>query len=193
MVQIDEVLISLDVFAKRFICDLPKCKGECCVEGESGAPLEDEETDIMEQVYPIVKADLSEKAIAEIEKTGTWEVDADGDKVTPIIQGKECVYTFFDEEGVCKCAIEKAWSEGKTAFRKPVSCQLYPIRMKKYNDFEAMNYDVWPICHVARELGSKVGMPVFRFLKEPIIRRFGEEFYKEMEGAEEELKRQGVL
>ena len=110
MVQIDDKIIHLDVFKEHFLCDLPKCLGSCCVEGESGAPLEEEETEILNRIYPKIKHLLSPEAVEIIEKNGTWETDSDGDKVTPIIHGRECVYTYFDGEGVCKCAIEKAYN-----------------------------------------------------------------------------------
>lgn len=193
MIQIDDKIISLETFTKRFVCNLEKCKGECCIEGESGAPLEEEETKIIEEIYTVIKPYLSEKAIKEIEEQGKWIVDSDGDKVTPIINGKECVYTYFDEKGICKCAIEKAHMEGLTDFKKPVSCHLYPIRITKYSDFEGLNYHTWPICYPAREFGAQLGVPVYKFLKEPIIRKFGEAFYNEMESVEKELKNQGMI
>jgi len=191
MVQIDDKLISLDIFERHFICDLPKCMGACCVEGESGAPLEDEETVILESILPKVKPLLSQKALEEIDRKGAWEVDMDGDKVTPIINGKECVYAYFDDKGVCKCSIEKLYNEGLIDFKKPISCHLYPIRATKYKDFEALNYHQWPICEAAKVLGNEVGMPIFRFLKEAIIRKYGQTFYDEMEQADKILKEQG--
>jgi hypothetical protein len=181
MVRIDDKIISLDLFQKHFLCDLPKCLGSCCVEGESGAPLEDNETAVLDEVYPAIKHLISAEAVEIIDRNGTWETDADGDKVTPIIHGRECVYTYFDGDGVCKCAIEAAHDEGLLDFKKPVSCHLYPIRIDKYKNHEAVNYHVWPVCNPARELGKQIGMPVFRFLKEPIIRKYGELFYTEME------------
>lgn len=190
MVQIDDKLISLDVFEKRFVCDLSKCHGECCVEGESGAPLEDDETGILEELYLQLKPHLSNQAVELIEKEGTWVVDADGDKVTPIINGRECVYTYFDEDGTCKCAIEKLHKQGITDFKKPISCHLYPIRVDNYPTFEALNYHVWPICNAARELGGQLGVPIYKFLKEPIIRKYGERFYAEMEDVEKTLREQ---
>lgn len=191
MVQIDDKIISLDLFERHFICDLPRCLGACCVEGESGAPLEDAETEILDTIFPVIKPMLSNQAIQVINKTGTWNIDSDGDKVTPIINGKECVYTYFDENGVCKCTIEKAFNEGLIDFKKPISCHLYPIRVTRYNDFEALNYHQWHVCAPARELGAKAGVALFKFLKEPITRKYGETFYKEMEEAEKLLKEQG--
>jgi len=181
MVQIDDKIISLDIFEKCFVCDLPHCLGSCCVEGESGAPLEDEETAILDEIFPAIRHLLSPEAVEIVDKNGTWEVDPDGDKVTPIIRGRECVYTYFDQDGVCRCAIEKAYNEGLVSFKKPISCHLYPIRVDKYEHYEALNYHVWPVCNPARELGRKLGVPIFRFLKEPIIRKYGERFYEEME------------
>ncbi|NPA36549.1 MAG: DUF3109 family protein [Chlorobi bacterium] len=193
MVQIDDKLISLDVFEKRFVCNLEKCKGECCIEGESGAPLEDDETDIIERLYPLLKPLLSEKANEVIAKEGMWIIDSDGDKVTPIIDGRECVYTYFDEEGICKCAIEKLYLDGKTDFKKPVSCHLYPIRVTKYPSYEALNYHSWHLCAPARELGGALGVPVYQFLKEPIIRRYGKAFYDEMEDVARTLKEKKII
>lgn len=187
MIQIDDKVISIDIFEEHFICDLPKCHGSCCVEGESGAPLEDDEVKILEEIYPIIKSRLPEKSQKIIEERGTWETDSDGDKVTPINNGRECVYVYFDEKKVAKCAIEKANRDGLIDFKKPISCHLYPIRVTKYKDFQALNYHQWPICAPARVLGKEVGLPMFKFLREALIRKFGEAFYDEMEEAEKLL------
>jgi hypothetical protein len=193
MVQIDDKLISLDVFEKRFVCDLGKCHGECCVEGESGAPLDDDEVEIIERLYPLMRPYMSEKAVAEVEKNGAWIIDDDGDKVTPIIEGRECVYTSFEEDGTVMCLIEKLYNEGKTDFKKPISCHLYPIRVTKYPAYEALNYHSWPICAPARELGGILGVPLFRFLKEPIIRKNGKLFYDEMEDVAKTLIEKKII
>lgn len=190
MIQIDDKVISLDIFEKKFICDLHACHGECCVEGESGAPLEDEETAIIEGIYEQVKPYLTEKAIAEIEAQGKWVVDSDGDKVTPIINGAECVYAIRDDKGLWKCAIEQAYYDGKVSFKKPISCHLYPIRVTQYKTFQALNYHEWFVCKPARVLGAKVGKPVFQFLKEPIIRKYGEAFYAELEHVADVLEKE---
>lgn len=187
MIQIDDKVISIDIFEEHFICDIPKCHGSCCVEGESGAPLEDDEVAILEEIYPIIKSRLPKKSQKIIEERGTWEIDPDGDKVTPINNGRECVYVYFDENNAAKCAIEKAHSEGLIDFKKPISCHLYPIRVTKYNDFQALNYHQWPICGPARVLGKEVGLPMFKFLREALIRKFGAAFYDEMEEAEKLL------
>ncbi len=192
MIQIDDKIISLDIFKSHFVCDLPKCLGSCCVEGESGAPLEKSETLVLEKIYPKIKHLLAPEAIEVIEEKGTWEIDFDGDEVTPIINGKECVYTYFDGDGVCKCVIEKAHSEGLIDFKKPVSCHLYPIRTTRYTEFEALNSHEWPICNPARELGAHLGVPLYKFLKEPIIRKYGKAFYHEMEEAAAQIEKDNL-
>lgn len=186
MLQIGRALVSLDVIEKKFICDISKCCGACCVEGDSGAPLEEEEKLIIHEIYPRISKYLTEDSIKEIEKQGTFVVDADGDLVTPIINGKECVYTIFDK-GVAMCAIEKAFHDGVVDFLKPVSCQLYPIRITKYEEFDAVNYNKWSICKAARELGFREGTPVYKFLKEPLIRKYGQDWYQELEYAAEHI------
>lgn len=190
MIQIDDKVISFDVFRKKYICDLSKCCGECCVEGDSGAPLDDEETTILDEIYPIVEPYLPSESVAEIARQGKWVVDRDGDKVTPIINGRECVYAYHDTDGIWKCAIEKAFLDGKLEWKKPISCHLYPIRVTKYKNFEALNYHEWFVCKPAIELGEQVGTPVYKFLKEPIIRKYGESFYKEMEEVDVALKKE---
>lgn len=189
MIQIDDTIISLDVIDRYFLCDLACCKGECCVEGDSGAPLEPEETTALEKVLPVVWNDLSPEARDVIGKQGVSYVDSDGDMVTSIVNNKDCVFTYYDKDGTCKCAVEKAYREGKTDFYKPVSCHLYPIRLTKYPDFTAVNYHRWKICKAAEILGKKENLPVYKFLKEPLIRKFGEAWYKALEECAEELIR----
>jgi Protein of unknown function (DUF3109). len=186
VLQIGKAIVSLDVIEKKFICDISKCCGACCVEGDSGAPLDEEEKQIIEDIYPDIKEYLTERGIEEIEKQGTTVIDSDGDLVTPIIDGKECVYTIF-ENGNAMCGIEKAFFDGKISYRKPISCQLYPIRIDKYAEFDAVNYNKWDICKPARELGFKNGTPVYKFLKEPLIRKYGEDWYNELEYAAENI------
>lgn len=191
MFQIGDAVVGIDVIEKKFICDLSKCKGSCCVEGDAGAPVLDSEVNIIKQVVPVVWNDLSKDAQEEITKNGPVYTDEDGDVVTSIIDGKDCVFTYYDENGLCKCAIEKAYREGKTDFYKPISCHLYPIRLQKYRDFIAVNYHRWQICDGALALGKKEGVHVYQFLKEPLIRAFGEEWYEELSlVASEYLKQQ---
>lgn len=183
MLQINETIISLDLIEKKFICDLSVCKGICCVEGNAGAPLEKEELPILEELLPLVWEDLSEKAKAVIGKQGVYYYDSDGDAVTSIVNGEDCVFTCYDDSGTCKCAIEKAYREGKTQFYKPISCHLYPVRLHKYDTFTAVNYHRWSVCKAALLLGEKAGKPVYQFLKEPLIRKFGQDWYDQLEYA----------
>ena len=193
MIQIDDKILSLELFANKFICNIAKCHGVCCVEGDSGAPLEEDEGKIIDEIYPKIKHLLSPGAIEVIEEEGTSVIDFDNDLVTPIVNGKECVYTYFDTKGGVHCAIEMAWKQGLVDFRKPISCHLYPIRTRKLSMGEALNYDVWPICKDAIVLGKREGVSVYKFLKEPLIRKYGEAFYAEMEEAEKQLEERGML
>lgn len=183
MVQIDDKLISLDIFEKHFICDLPKCLGACCIEGESGAPLEPDETELIEAAALVVKPMLSDKGRESLDANGAWVVDQDGDRVTPLVNGRECIYTSIDSSGVYKCTFEMAYRDGLTSFIKPISCQLYPIRVTRYNGFEALNYHQWHVCKAAIKNGEREGLPLFRFLKAAIERAYGEAFYIQMEEA----------
>jgi len=172
--------LSDDIFEEQFICDLCKCKGECCVEGESGAPITKEEFREIEGILSEIWDDLSPKAQEVINKQGIAYTDYDSELVTSLVNGKECVFTYFDADGVCKCAIDNAYRQGRISVRKPVSCHLYPIRLTEYRDFTAVNYHRWSICQPAVKLGRKEGVPLYRFLKEPLIRKFGEEWYNEV-------------
>lgn len=188
MIQIDDAIVALDVIEDNFLCDLSACKGECCVEGDSGAPLENDEVKKLEEVLPLVWDDLSPQAQQVIKKYGVAYKDTDGEMVTSIVDGKDCVFTYYDESGICKCTIEKAYKDGKTDFYKPISCHLYPIRLQRYHDFTAVNYHRWQVCKAAVELGNLKGLKIYQFLKEPLIRRFGEAWYNELCIAAEEYK-----
>ena len=180
MFQIGDTIVGVDVIEKSFLCDLKACKGICCVEGDAGAPVLASEVEVMKEIVPIVWNDLSPAAQKEIEANGPVYVDEDDDIVTAIVDGKDCVFTYYDEQGTCKCAIEKAYREGRTDFYKPISCHLYPIRLQKYKEFTAVNYHKWQICEDAVCLGKKEDVRVYQFLKEPLIRAFGEEWYDEL-------------
>ena len=188
MIQIQHTVISEDIFEEKFICDLCKCKGQCCVDGESGAPITKEEYAEINEILPEIWDDLSPKAQELINEQGIAYTDYDGELVTSIIKGEECVFTFFDENGVCKCAIDNAYREGRISVQKPISCHLYPIRLKEYVEFTALNYNRWSICEPAVDLGRKNGVPLYRFLKEPLIRKFGEDWYNEVCEAADLLK-----
>lgn len=181
MLEHQETLVHEDVMKEEFVCNLSKCHGACCVQGNAGAPLEDDELKELEACYPAVKPYLTPKGVATIEKEGLWVLDFEGDQTTPCVDGdKECAYTIF-EAGQAKCGIEKAWLDGKISFRKPISCHLYPIRITKYPEFDLLNYDRWSICSAACTLGAELKVPVYRFLKEALIRKYGESWYEGLE------------
>jgi hypothetical protein len=192
MIQIGKTIISLDIFESHFLCDLATCRGECCIEGDSGAPLTEEEALMIETYYPEFEKYLPERNKLEVEVQGTSIVDKDGDLVTPLFQKMDCVFTFIDEKGITKCAIEKAFLNGEIPFRKPVSCHLFPIRITEYSDFDAVNYQELAICKPGRACGAKNKLPLYKFLKEPLIRKYGEEWYKEVEIAAEYLKNNSI-
>jgi len=189
MLQIDDTIISLELFDESFVCDLEICKGNCCIEGDDGAPLENSEVQILENILPIIWDDLTEKSKEVIRNQGVSYIDDDGEPVTSIVNGAECVFTYTDDSGICKCAIEKAYREGKTDFYKPISCHLYPVRLQHYTDYTAVNYHRWNVCNCARKLGGKLGIPVYKFLKEPLIRKFGVEWFAQLEIADTEFKK----
>ena len=187
MIQIQDTIVSFDILEEYFVCDLSVCKGICCVEGDAGAPVDESEIACLEKVLPAIWDDLSPEAKNIIEKQGLVYRDADGEYVTSIVDGEDCVFTCYDEKGYCRCAIEKAFKEGKTDFCKPISCHLYPVRVVQYNRFRAVNYHCWKICEAAVALGKKQGVKAYQFLKEPLIRKFGEEWYEQLLIAANEL------
>ena len=192
MIEIGDTLVSEDVLEKRFVCDLSACKGACCVEGDSGAPLDEEELPIMEEIYPKVKPYMRAEGIAAVEKQGVYVKDSwDGEMVTPLVNEKECAYVTFDADGTAKCAIEQAHHDGKIDFYKPISCHLYPVRIKKYRNFDAVNYDKWDICSPARACGMKLDVKVYRFLKGPLTKKYGEAWYNELCAVDEALSKRG--
>lgn len=181
MIQIGDKLVSEDLLEKEFVCNLSACKGACCVEGDSGAPLLEEETKALEKIQSEIKSYLRPEGLKAIEEQGSWVVDNDGDLVTPLVENKECAYVIFDEKGTTLCGIEKAWKDGVVDFRKPVSCHLYPIRITEYKSFHAVNYDKWEICSDACALGEELHVPVYRFAREGLVRRYGQKWYDELE------------
>lgn len=180
MISIGDAIVSSEILEEAFVCDLSKCKGACCVGGDAGAPLEEEEASILEDIYEDVKPFLRKEGIESIEKNGKYVLDAQGELETPLVDGKECAYVIF-EEGITKCGIEKAREEGAVNFQKPISCHLYPIRIQKYSSFEAINYERWNICAPACDLGKSLKVPVYKFLEGPLIRKYGKEWYSELE------------
>jgi hypothetical protein len=180
MLQIDNTIISLDVLEKHFVCNLESCKGNCCIDGDSGAPLSDEEIDFLETNYKKIEPYITEPCKKEILENGLYTIDSEGEKVTNLINNKDCIFVVFDGN-IAKCAIEIAYNNKKIDFIKPISCHLYPIRITKYKKFTAVNYHSWDICKPALTYGKQLGVPVFKFLKEPLIRKFGTEWYKQLE------------
>lgn len=193
LVEIGDKLISTQLLERRFVCDLNACKGACCIEGDAGAPLTFDEIDRieadLEEILPFMRPEGREA----VKKTGVFYLDQDNEPVTTLVNGKECAFVYFDEQGITKCSIEKAHTEGKTDFKKPISCHLYPIRVKQFHEFKALNFDEWSICAPACACGEQLDVPVFRFLKEPIIRAFGSAFFNELEEVERTMKSEGHL
>ncbi len=182
MISIDKTLISEDVLEKRFVCDLNACKGACCVAGDSGAPLDKDELSVLDSVLEKVKPYMVKKGIRAVEKFGTYVVDSDGDYTTTLVsEGAECAFVYFDENKIAKCAIEKAYYDGVIDWKKPISCHLYPIRISPYKGYDAVNYSTWDVCKPACECGKKLDVPVYKFLKEPLIRKYGKEWFKQLE------------
>lgn len=188
MLRIDDTIFSLDILGKKFCCDLPSCQGDCCRYGDSGAPLAPGEAAILDEIWEDVRPYLRSEGIAAIEETGTSVTDFENDRVTPLIKGQECAYTIYNN-GVLLCGIEKAWSEGRINFRKPLSCHLFPIRIKDYSDFRAVNYQEISLCAPARKKGESEGLFVYQFLKEPLIRAVGRDMYNELCVAARELSK----
>lgn len=180
MIVLQNTVISDDIRDNFFVCNLEKCKGACCVEGDLGAPLEESELAILDQNYDKIKPYLTGAGKQAIEEQGLYIKDFEGDYSTPTIENRECAYALYDDKGILKCAIEEAYNDGVIDWKKPISCHLYPIRITRYDDFEALNYDRWSICAAACNFGQDLGVRVYQFLKEPLIRKYGEGWYNEL-------------
>jgi hypothetical protein len=187
MLEINNKLISLDILDVKFSCDLKQCKGNCCIYGDGGAPLETDEIEEIKNNYKKIQKYMSHQGIQEIEKQGFFTIDDDGDKVTPLVNNAACAYVTYENE-ITLCAIEKAYLNGEINFYKPISCHLYPIRLTEYKKFTAVNYHKWDICKSALKKGKQENIPLYESLKTPIIRKFGEEFYEQLKYAGENLK-----
>ncbi|MFK8276048.1 DUF3109 family protein [Capnocytophaga cynodegmi] len=188
MIQIGETIISEDIIENDFVCNLNACAGACCIEGDAGAPVEESELNILEKIYDKVAPYLTAKGLQSIEKQGVYIKGEDGEWETPLIDGGECAYVIRNEKGWALCAIEQAYNDGKIDWKKPISCHLYPIRLQEYTSFTAVNYNRWQICDDACSLGKELQVPVYKFVKEALIRKFGEQWYKELELIAEHLK-----
>ncbi len=189
MFQIGKTIVSEDIIEKDFVCNLSACKGACCINGDAGAPLEEGELKIMKAIYPIVKSYLRKEGVEAIEKQGIYTTNADGEHETPLINNADCAYVIFDENNTALCAIEEAYNQGEVTFKKPVSCHLYPVRIQDYSEFSAVNYHHWQICDDACVLGKELQVPVYKFVKQALIRKFGEAWYNELEEVAEKHKK----
>lgn len=184
ILEIGNKLVSTELLEKRFVCDLNACKGACCVEGDAGAPLKMAEISMLESILDDVKPYMTDEGLKAVEKTGVFYMDADNDAVTTLMEGGACAFTSFTADGTAKCGIELAYYDKKVKWKKPLSCELFPIRVKEYTKFTAVNYEEIDICKPACACGDQLNVPVYRFLKIPIIRAFGEEFFNELVEAE---------
>jgi hypothetical protein len=187
IIEIGNKLVSADLLEKRFVCDLNACKGACCVEGDAGAPLKMSEISMLESILDDVKPYMTDEGLKAVEKSGVFYMDADNDPVTTLMEGGACAFTSFDADGTAKCGIEQAYYDKKIKWKKPLSCELFPIRVKEYRKFTAVNYEEIDICKPACVCGDQLNVPVYRFLKTPIIRAFGEAFFNELVEAEKAL------
>ena len=181
IIEIEDKLVSTELFDKEFVCNLGACKGACCIEGDDGAPLTMDEVDLLEENIEAIKPFMTAEGIAQVEARGVFYMDRDNEPVTPLNKGDECSFVTKGTDGIYKCSIEQAHTEGAINFNKPISCHLYPIRVRKYKEFKSLNYDKWSICNDACILGKELKVPVYQFLKAPLIRAYGEEFYQELD------------
>lgn len=181
MLQLGKTIISEDLIEKDFVCNLAACKGACCIDGDAGAPLEKEETVILDEIYAKVKPFLRKEGIQAIKEQGTWIQNDFGEFETPLINGADCAYVIFDKNKTALCAIEEAYNQGEIKWKKPVSCHLYPVRVQEYSEFSAVNYHKWEICDDACVLGKELQVPVYKFVKQALIRKFGTDWYAALE------------
>ena len=189
MFQLGKTLVSEDIIEKDFVCNLSACKGACCIDGEAGAPLNEEEVQILQDVYPKVKPFMRQQGIDAVAIQGTSIVTKDDELETPLINNADCVYVAFDDKGTALCAIEEAYNQGLIDWKKPISCHLYPIRVQDYSEFSAVNYHKWEICDDACTLGKELQVPVYKFVKQALVRKFGEDWYAELEKVAEDIKK----
>jgi hypothetical protein len=180
MFQLGRTIVSEDLLSKDFSCNLEACKGACCVHGDAGAPLDNEEAEILKNIYPKVKPFLRSEGIEAIESQGVFVTSNRGELETPLVQGAECAYVIFDDHQTALCGIEEAFNQGIIDWKKPISCHLYPVRVKAYSEFSAVNYHKWQICDSACTLGQKMKMPIYQFVKDALIRKFGQQWYDDL-------------
>lgn len=181
MFQLGKTIVSEEILEKEFVCNLNACKGACCVEGEAGAPLEEQELDELRDNFEKIRPYLEEKGLQAIKEQGLFTSNELGEHETPLIEGKDCAYVIYDERNHAMCGIEEAYNQGAVQFKKPISCHLYPIRIRQYSEFAAINYHKWEICDDACTLGKELQVPIYQFVKQALIRKFGEKWYHELE------------
>jgi len=181
MIQLGKTIVSEDIIEKDFACNLSACKGACCVDGDAGAPVEADERTILKNIYSKIKPFMSPEGIKAVENQGVFTTNKEGEHETPLVNGAECAYIIFDKKNTALCAIEEAYNSGAVTFKKPISCHLYPIRVQDYSEFAAVNYHKWPICDDACTLGASLQIPIYKFVKQALIRKFGEDWYAELE------------
>lgn len=187
MFELGKTVVSEEILENHFVCDLNACKGACCVQGSAGAPLEDDEIHTLEELFEDVKPHLRKEGIKAIEEQGSYVKGTDGEWETPLVNNKECAYVVFEENGVAQCGIERAYNAGSIGWKKPISCHLYPVRIREYSMLTAVNYHRWEICDPACGLGAKLKVPVFKFVREALVRKFGQQWYDELEKTASEL------
>jgi hypothetical protein len=181
MFQLGKTIISEEILEKEFVCNLSACKGACCVDGDAGAPLEEEELEQLRHSFPVLKGYLRKEGLQAIQEQGLYTTNELGEHETPLIEGKDCAYVIYDDKNLALCAIEEAYNQGEVEFKKPISCHLYPVRIRQYSEFAAINYHQWEICDDACQLGQELSVPIYVFVKQALIRKFGEDWYKELE------------
>ena len=186
MFQLGKTIVSEEILERDFVCNLNACKGACCIDGEAGAPLEDSETEILVDIFKDVRPFLRDEGVAAIEQQGAFVKGEDGEWETPLIDKSECAYVIYSESGIAKCGLEEAYNQGATSWKKPVSCHLYPVRVKEYTELIAVNYHKWQICDPACALGEELKVPIYKFVKEALIRKFGKQWYTDLEQTAEE-------
>lgn len=185
MLAIGKTLVSLDLLDRHFVCDIAACKGECCIKGDAGAPLEDHEIDILEASVDRIRPYMDSVGRSKVDADGVFEIDRDGDKGTVLLENGRCAFANVSEDGTYTCAIEEAHAKGDIQFKKPISCHLYPVRITKYPNYDAVNYDQWEICRPACKCGAQMQVPLFRFVKDALIRKYGAEWYEELVSIDE--------
>lgn len=187
MFQLGKTIVSEEIFEKEFVCNLSACKGACCVDGDAGAPLEEEELEKLRQSFPVLKRYLRQEGLDAIKEQGLYTTNELGEHETPLIDGKDCAYVIYDEKNIALCGIEEAYNQGEVDFKKPISCHLYPVRVRQYSEFAAINYHQWEICDDACKLGKELRVPIYVFVKQALVRKFGEDWYNELEAVAKKL------